>query len=84
MGKKGESVQHLVIGCEKLAQKEYKRLHDNVAKKVSGTFVRRMGMNMYKHIPEGAVENEEVTVLWNINVHCDSVMEARRVDTIVN
>ena len=33
-GKCGESVQHIVIGCEKLAQKEYKRRHDNVAKKI--------------------------------------------------
>ena len=33
-GKKGESVQHITSGCEKLAQKEYKRRHDNVAKKV--------------------------------------------------
>ena len=33
-GKKGESVQHIASGCEKLAQKEYKRRHDNVAKKV--------------------------------------------------
>ena len=33
-GEKGESVQHLVSGCEKLTQKEYKRRHDNVAKKV--------------------------------------------------
>ena len=41
-GKKGESVQHLVCGCEKLAQKEYKRRHDNVAKKSIGIFVRRM------------------------------------------
>ena len=32
-GKKGESVQHITSRCEKLAQKEYKRLHDNVAKK---------------------------------------------------
>ena len=32
-GKKGESVQHLVNGCEKLAQKEYKRRHEDVAKK---------------------------------------------------
>ena len=39
MLKKGESVQHFVSGCEKLAQKEYKRRHDNVV----GTFVRRMG-----------------------------------------
>ena len=33
-GKRGESVQHLVSGCEKLAQKEYKRRLDNVTKKV--------------------------------------------------
>ena len=33
-GKKGESVQHLVSACRKLAQKEYKGQHDNVAKKV--------------------------------------------------
>ena len=33
-GKKGESVQHITSGCEKLAQKEYKRRHNNVAKKV--------------------------------------------------
>ena len=32
-GKRGEGVQHLVSGCEKLAQKEYKRRRDNVAKK---------------------------------------------------
>ena len=33
-GKKGEKVQHLVRGCEKLGRKEYKRRHNNVAKKV--------------------------------------------------
>ena len=33
-GKNGESVQHITSGCEKLSQKEYKRRHENVAKKV--------------------------------------------------
>ena len=33
-GKKGESVQHTTSGCEKLAQTEHKRRHDNVPKKV--------------------------------------------------
>ena len=33
-GKKGESVQHITSGCEKLAQKVYKRRLNNVAKKV--------------------------------------------------
>ena len=29
-----ENVNHIVSGCKKLAQKEYKRRHDNVAKSV--------------------------------------------------
>ena len=33
-GEKGESVQHITSRCEKLAQKEYKRRQENVAKKV--------------------------------------------------
>ena len=31
---------------------------------------------------EGVVENEEVKVLWDINVQCDNVIEARRPDII--
>ena len=37
----------------------------------------------YEHVPEGAVENEEVKVLWDINVQCDNVIEARRPDIIL-
>ena len=33
-GKREESVQHIINECEKLAQKQYKRRHDNVAKKI--------------------------------------------------
>ena len=75
MWKKCESVQHLVCGCEKLAQKEYKRQHDNVAKKVHWGFCKKDGLEhkekWYKHVPEGVVEHEEVKVSWDINVQCD-------------
>ena len=47
-GKKGESVQHRTSGCEKLAQKEYKRRHDNLQKKFIGMFVKRPGQNTVK------------------------------------
>ena len=36
----------------------------------------------HEHVPEGAVENEEVKVLWDINFQCDNVMEVRRPDII--
>ena len=66
-GEKGKSVQHLVSGYEKLAQKEYKRQHDNVAKNVHWDICKKNGLEhtekWYEHTPEGAVENEEVKVL---------------------
>ena len=37
----------------------------------------------YEHIPEGVVENEEVKLLWDINVQRDNVIEPRRPDIIV-
>ena len=83
-GKKGENGQHLLRGCERLAQKEYKRRHDNVAKKVHWDLCKKNGLEhtekWYEHVTEGAVENEEVKVLRYISVQCDNVIEARRSD----
>ncbi len=36
-GKRGETIQHIMCECEKLAQKEYKRRHDNVARGEEGS-----------------------------------------------
>ena len=37
----------------------------------------------YEHAPEGAVENEEMKVLWGIDIQCDNLIEARQPDQIV-
>ena len=34
-------------------------------------------------MPEGAVENEEVKLLWDINIQCDNMMEVSRPDIAV-
>ena len=48
MWEKGESVQH-ISGCEKLAQKEYKRQHATMLqRKFIGIFVKRMGYDTVK------------------------------------
>ena len=65
-------MQQLVNGCEKLARKEYERLHDNVVKKVHWELCKKNWLEhtekLYEHAPEGPVENQEVEVLWDINV----------------
>ena len=70
-----------------MAQKEYKRRHDNVAKKVHWDICKKNRLEhsekWYEHVPEGAVENEENKVLWDINIQCDNLIEARRPDLIV-
>ena len=77
----------MTSGCGKLAQKEYKRRQDNVAKKVHWDICEKYGLEhrekWYEHAPEGAVENEEIKVLCYINIQCDNLIEARRPDLIV-
>ena len=81
-GKRGESVQHITSECEKLAQKEYKRRHDNVAKKIHWELCKENALEhkerWYEHNPEGVAENECVNSLWDVNIQCDNVIEARR------
>ena len=36
----------------------------------------------YKHTPEQVVENTDFKVLWDFNVQCDRMVEARRPDII--
>ena len=37
----------------------------------------------YKHTPEGAGENEEIKVLWDTNIQCVNLIQAKRPDLIV-
>ena len=60
-----------------MAQKEYKRLHDNVAKKIDWDIICKKSSlehseKWYEHAPEGAVESEKIKLLWEINIHCDN------------
>ena len=81
-GKKGENVQHLVSGCEKWAQKEYKRRNDDVAMKVYCDLCKKNGLDQmekwYENVPERAIENKEVKVMWDINVQYDNMIETKK------
>ena len=70
-----------------MVHKEYKRRHSNVAKTVRWDICKTTGLehneNWYEYAPEGAVENEDVKVLWHIDIQCDNLIEARRPNLIV-
>ena len=49
-----------------------------------GLFERvRTQEKRYEHVSEGAADNEEMKVLWDISVKCDNIIDARRPDIIV-
>ena len=58
-----ESIDHIVSGCSKLAQKEYKRRHDNLGKIVHWKLARKCnfeaGDKWYEHEPESVLEDED-------------------------
>ena len=82
-----ETISHIVSECKMLAQKEYKRRHDNVAKmvhwKLCEKFELEKAENWYDNKPQAATENERYKVLWDMNIQCDNVIEARRPDIII-
>ena len=81
-----ESIDHLVSGCSKLAQKEYKRRHDNLGKIVHWKLDRKCNFEArdkwYEHKPESVLENEDYKILWDFSIQTD-VIKARRPDLVV-
>ena len=79
-----QSIDHIVNHCSKLAQKEYKKRHDNTGKIVHWTLARKSnfeaGDKWYEHEPERVLENEDYKILWDFSIQTDHVIEARRPD----
>ena len=84
--KVGESINHIVSGCSKLAQ-EYKRRHGNLAKIVHWKLARKCkfeaGDKWYEHEPESVLENEDYKILWDFSIKTDHVLEVQRPDLVV-
>ena len=81
------SINHIVSECPKLAQKEYKRRHDCVGKKIHWEVCKWEGFivneKWYEHVPEPVLENERCKILWDFTIQTDHVIEAGRPDMIV-
>ena len=63
---------HLVSGCPKLAQKQYKRRQDKVSRRVHLELCKRHGGKSsdrwYEHKSANVVENDEVELYWHLTI----------------
>ena len=84
--KADESINHLLSECSKMAQKEYKRRHDWIGRKIHWEVCKKYGLHTkdrwYEHEPQSVCENEEYKILWDFSIQTDHVIEARRPDMI--
>ena len=82
-----ETINHLISECSKMAQKEYKRRHDWVGKRIHWDLCKKFEIHAseqwYNHEPEAIVENDSCKILWDFTIQTDHVLEARRPDLIV-
>ena len=74
---------HVVKGCRKLAEKEYKRRHYTFSKIVHWKLARKCnfeaGEKWYEHEPS-VLENRDYKNLWDYSIQTDPVIRARRPD----
>ena len=86
-GERGESIYHLISECGKLAQREYKRRHDDVARYVHWQICRESGIEScdkwYEHKPECVLENKDYKIFWDFMIQCDRLIEARKPDVVL-
>ena len=77
---------NIVSECAKLAQKEYKRRHDWVRRRIHWEIGGANGIHVkskwYEHHLEVVIENDSCKILWDFTVQIDHVITARRPDII--
>ena len=85
--KADESIDHVVSGCSKLSQKEYKRRHNKLNKIVHWELARTFNFEAkdkwYQYEPDSVLENEDYKILWDFTIQTDHVIESRRPDLVV-
>ena len=80
-------INHLLSECPKLAQTEYKRRHDNVAKGVHWDLCKHYGVERgdkwYEHVPEPVVESSDVKILCDFTIQTDKKLLHNKPEIVV-
>ena len=86
-GERGESIYNLISECGKLAQHQYKRRHDDVARYVHRQICQESGIESYdkwyEHKPECLMENKDCKIYLDFMIQCDRLIEARKPDAVL-
>ena len=73
--------------CSKVAQRGYKRRHENVARMVHWKLGEKLNLEKsekwYLHNPQTVSENVNHKLIWDMNIQCDRIIVERRPDIVI-
>ena len=79
---KDEAINHIASECPALAQNQYKKKHDTVAKAVHWNLCKKYQMpcsnKWYEHQPQQLTENENAKLLLDYSIRTDRVILAHQ------
>lgn len=82
-----DTISLIVSSCQILAQKEYERRHDTVARAIhwdlTGKYGFKRNEGWYDHVPESVLENNDYKLLWDFGVRTDHEIGARIPDLVI-
>ena len=86
-GDSTETVRHIVSGCSKLAQREYRKHQDKLALQVHWELCRKYGLERtdkkYDHHPLPVVLNGELRITWDMTIPTDKRLKCNWPDMTV-
>ena len=86
-GDREGTINYIIRECSKLVQKEYKTRHEWVGKVIHWEMCKKLKFyhtnKWYMHNPEPVPENDTHKLLWDIDIHTDHLISARRPDLII-
>ena len=84
-GRFGETIDHLVSGCIELAKTEYFHRHNETTAHTHWKICKEFGIEVkerwYEHEPKAVTEKDSVTILWDMSIHTDRTIAAKKPDT---
>ena len=82
-----ETIDHLVSGCPELAKTEYTHRCMCAAAHMHRKICKEFGIEVkerwYEHEPKTVIENDSVTILWEMSLHTDRTIAANRPDIVL-
>ncbi|XP_068240020.1 uncharacterized protein [Palaemon carinicauda] len=81
---KNKTINHIASECPALAENQYQKRHDSVAKALHWSLCKKHQLSCsdkrYEHQPEGVIQNDQAKTLWDYGIGTDRVLRAIRPD----